>query len=151
MSAAAVAVLVLVAAAEASPLTSHVNPLFATRGGGGFGAWGNEARSPGAMYPHPLVRLGPDTTRVDPVLGEAWSHLNRHAGYFGSDTHVRAFSLALGWLHLLVIAAALLSLSLLLPADRQLPGAKAVRETWREAALMLMPPPPGRQEEERMV
>ena len=80
MSTAAFAVLVAAAVASASPLTSHVSPLYATRGGGGFGAWGNEARNPGAMYPHPLVRLGPDTTRVDPVLGEVWSHLNRHSG-----------------------------------------------------------------------
>jgi putative alpha-1,2-mannosidase len=74
-------------------LTSFVDPLLASRGGGGFGGWGCQARNPGAMSPHPFLRLGPDTTRVDPVLGEVWSKLNRHAGYFGSDTHIRAFSL----------------------------------------------------------
>ena len=70
----------------------YVNPLFATRGGAGMGGWGCQARNPGAMAPAPFLRLGPDTTRFDPILGEAWSHLNRHAGYFGSDTHIRAFS-----------------------------------------------------------
>jgi len=73
-------------------VTQYVNPLFATRGGGGFGGWGCQARNPGAMHPHPFLRLGPDTTRFDAVLGEAWSKLNRHSGYFGSDSHIRAFS-----------------------------------------------------------
>lgn len=72
--------------------TRYADPLLATRGGGGFGGWGCQARNPGAMYPHALLRLGPDTSRVDPVLGEVWSKLARHAGYFGSDSHVRAFS-----------------------------------------------------------
>lgn len=72
--------------------TRYVNPLLASRGGGGFGGWGNSARNPGAMAPTPFLRLGPDTTRMDLVLGEAWSHLNRHAGYFASDTHIRGFS-----------------------------------------------------------
>ena len=76
----------------AGNFTRHVNPLFATRGGAGLGGWGCQARNPGAMAPTPFLRLGPDTTRVDPLLGEAWSHLNRHGGYFGSDTHIRAFS-----------------------------------------------------------
>ena len=75
-----------------SSLTSYVDPFLASRGGSGFGGWGPAHRNPGAMAPFPFLRLGPDTTRVDPVLGEVWSHLNRHAGYFGSDTHVRAFS-----------------------------------------------------------
>lgn len=68
---------VLLAPALAGNYTRYANPLFATRGGGGFGMWGNEARNPGAMSPHPFMRLGPDTTRFDPVLGEAWSKLNR--------------------------------------------------------------------------
>ena len=89
---AAALLLACMAPALAGNLTRYVNPLLATRGGGGFGGWGCQARNPGAMAPHPLVRLGPDTTRFDPVLGEAWSKLNRHAGYFGSDTHIRAFS-----------------------------------------------------------
>ena len=82
----------LIAATSAASPTSYVDPLFATRGGAGFGGWGCQARNPGAMAPFPFLRLGPDTTRVDDVLGEAWSKLNRHAGYFGSDTHIRAFS-----------------------------------------------------------
>ena len=72
--------------------TRYADPLLATRGGGGFGGWGCQARSPGAMAPTPFLRRGPDTTRVDALLGEAWSKLNRHAGYFGSDSHIRAFS-----------------------------------------------------------
>ena len=78
--------------AQAGNFTRFVNPLIATRGGGGFGGWGCQARNPGAMSPTPFLRLGPDTTRFDAVLGEAWSHLNRHSGYFGSDSHIRAFS-----------------------------------------------------------
>ena len=77
----------------AGRLTSLVNTLYASRGGAGFGGWGNEARNPGAMAPTPLLRLGPDTTRVDPLVGEVWSKLNRHGGFFGSDNAVRAFSL----------------------------------------------------------
>ena len=87
-----VLLLSLLALARAGDFTRYANPLLATRGGGGFGGWGSQARNPGAMSPHPLLRLGPDTTRVDPVLGEVWSKLARHAGYFGSDTHIRAFS-----------------------------------------------------------
>jgi len=79
------------AAAPSSP-ASYVDPLLATRGGSGFGGWGAQQRNPGAMAPFPFLRLGPDTTRVDDVLGEAWSKLSRHAGYFGSDNHIRAFS-----------------------------------------------------------
>ena len=75
-----------------SGLSAYVDPFFATRGGAGFGGWGCQARNPGAMAPFPMLRLGPDTTRVDPILGEFWSHLNRHAGYFGSDNAIRAFS-----------------------------------------------------------
>ena len=85
------AALAAVASATRSP-TSYVDPLLASRGGSGFGGWGDIQRNPGAMAPFPFLRLGPDTTRVDDVLGEAWSKLNRHAGYFGSDTHIRAFS-----------------------------------------------------------
>ena len=77
---------------SSATLTQYVNPLFATRGGNGFGGWGSQNRNPGAMQPHPLLRLGPDTTRFDAVLGEVWSKLARKAGYFGSDSHIRAFS-----------------------------------------------------------
>ena len=55
---------------SAATLTQYVNPLFSTRGGSGFGGWGSQNRNPGAMHPHPLLRLGPDTTRFDAVLGE---------------------------------------------------------------------------------
>jgi putative alpha-1,2-mannosidase len=82
----------LLARAALAGLASHVDPLLASRGGAGFGGWGCQARNPGAMAPFPMLRLGPDTTRVDPVLGEVWSHLNRHPGYFGSDNAIRAFS-----------------------------------------------------------
>ena len=84
--------LALAPAAAGTDLLPYVDPLFASRGGSGFGGWGCQARNPGAMAPFPMLRLGPDTTRVDPVLGEFWSHLNRHAGYFGSDNAIRAFS-----------------------------------------------------------
>jgi len=62
---------------QAGNLTAFVHPLYATRGGAGLGGWGCQARNPGAMFPSPFLRLGPDTTRFDPVLGEVWSHLNR--------------------------------------------------------------------------
>jgi putative alpha-1,2-mannosidase len=78
--------------ASASPLTSLVDPLIGSRGGLGFGGWGNAQRCPAAFAPFPLLRLGPDTTRVDPVMGEFWSPLARHSGYFGSDSWIRSFS-----------------------------------------------------------
>jgi putative alpha-1,2-mannosidase len=92
LSAADAAAAAAAAPAARSSATAYVDPLLASRGGAGFGGWGAEQRNPGAMAPFPFLRLGPDTTRVDPVLGEAWSKLSRHAGYFGSDNAIRAFS-----------------------------------------------------------
>jgi hypothetical protein len=51
-------------------VTNLVNPVWATGGGQGFGGWGNQQRNPGAMSPFPMMRLGPDTTHVDPLFGE---------------------------------------------------------------------------------
>jgi hypothetical protein len=88
----ALAAALLLAAASATPTTRFVNPLFATRGGAGFGGWGNPQRAPSAKAPFPLLRLSPVTTRLDPVVGEIWSKLNRHGGYFGSDNAIRFFA-----------------------------------------------------------
>lgn len=73
-------------------VTAYVDPLIATRGSLGMGGWGNAQRGPHAMSPFPFLRLGPDTTRIDPLIQEIWSQLNRHSGYFGSDNAIRAFS-----------------------------------------------------------
>ena len=78
----------------AQVLTRLVNPLIATRGGGGFGGWGSPNVNPGPMSPFPGMRLGPDTTRLGLIdnYTETWSKLNRKGGYFGSDNAARAFS-----------------------------------------------------------
>ena len=75
-----------------SQVATLVNPVWGTGGGLGFGGWGNQQRNPGAMAINPMMRLGPDTTRHDVILGEVWSKLNRHGGYFYSDNAIRAFS-----------------------------------------------------------
>ena len=59
----------------AARVTSLVNPVWGTGGGLGFGGWGNQQRNPGAMTINPMMRLGPDTTRHDAILGEVWSKL----------------------------------------------------------------------------
>ena len=85
----------LLAIASAAPLTGYVDPFVATRGGGGYGGWGAPQLSPGAMFPFPGMRLGPDTTRLENGTRgslETWTKLNRKAGYFGSDNAIRAFS-----------------------------------------------------------
>jgi putative alpha-1,2-mannosidase len=94
-AAAAVAVLSLPAAVCAASLTSLVNPLIGSRGGGGLGGWGMAHTNPGAMYPFAGMRLGPDTSAS--IAGsEVWTPLLHKAGYFGSDGLVRGFSASAG-------------------------------------------------------
>lgn len=61
----------LLLASATARVTDLVNPVWATCGGRGFGGWGNQQRNPGAEVPFPMMRLGPDTTHVDALFGEA--------------------------------------------------------------------------------
>ena len=80
--------------AAAHPLTDAVNTLFGTRGSGGLGGWGCPQVNPGAAFPFPAMRLGPDTTHLEAGPGslETWAKFNRKGGYFGADHAISCFS-----------------------------------------------------------
>jgi putative alpha-1,2-mannosidase len=74
---------------SSTALIELVDPRIGT-GSAGFGVGGDP---PGAQRPFGALRLSPDTTYIDPTLGQIWLPFNHFGGYYYNDTHVRAFSL----------------------------------------------------------